>query len=87
VLVTEHRVVAYIILSAGVTVAAPLAGFFGTGPDAAFARNLLEMAGATLLVAAGLAAGDHRRTVAGWRRRLWPWLAEEGALAHLPVDD
>jgi len=87
VMVTEHRVVAYILASIGATVAAPLTGFFGSGAGVAFACGLVEMTGATLLVAAGLAAGDHRRTVAGWRRRLWPWLAEEGPLARLPLRD
>jgi len=85
VLITEYRVVVYLFASVGATLAAPLTGFFGVGPAVAFARNLLEMTGATLLVAAGLASADHRRTVAGWRRRLWPWLADETPLAHLPA--
>ena len=85
VLVTEHRVVAYILASLGATIAAPLTGFYGPGADVAFACGLLEMTGATFLVVAGLAAGDHRRTVAGWRRRLWPWLTEDGPLSSLPA--
>ena len=32
--------------------------------------------GATVLVAAALAAGDHRRTVAGWRNRMRPWFGD-----------
>jgi len=87
VLVTEHRVVVYIVASIGATIAAPLAGFFGPETAVAFASGLLEMTGATLLVVAGLAAADHRRTVAGWRRRLLPWLADEGPLASLPLAD
>lgn len=85
VLVTEHRVVAYIFASVGATLAAPLTGMFGSANAVAFASAVLEMTGATLLVVAGLAAGDHRRTVAGWRRRLRPWLADEGPLAGMPV--
>jgi len=87
VLVTEPRVVAYLLASVGTTIAAPLAGLYGTGSGVVFASGLLEMTGATLLVVAGLAAGDHRRIVAGWRRRLWPWLNEEGPLASIPLGD
>lgn len=82
VLVTDHRVVGYILVSIGATVAAPLSGLFGAGDGVAFVGGLLEMTGATLLVVAGLAAGDHRRTVAGWRRRLSPWLSEERPMAR-----
>lgn len=83
VLVTEHRVVTFIVLSVATTAATPAIGLFGGGTTAVFAAGLLEMIGATLLVVAGLAAADHRRTVAGWRRRLMPWLAEEGSLSSL----
>ncbi len=84
VLVTEHRVVGFIIASVGLTLIAPLVGFFGASAAAAFAANLVELMGAMFLVVAGLAAGDHRRTVAGWRRRLWPWL-EDGQASRGPM--
>ena len=83
VLVTEHRVVTFIVLSISVTLAAPVVGLFGASAAVQFAGGMFEMVGATFLVLAGLAAADHRRTVAGWRRRLHPWLAEEGPLASL----
>jgi hypothetical protein len=83
VLITEHRVVTFLVLSIAATVAAPATGLFGAGISVQFVGGLLELTGATLLVVAGLAAGDHRRTVAGWRRRLLPWMAEERPLASL----
>jgi hypothetical protein len=83
VLVTEHRVVTFMVLAIAFTVAAVPMGLFGPGDTSRFAGGLSEMIGATLLVVAGLAAADHRRTVAGWRRRLLPWVTEEGPLASL----
>jgi hypothetical protein len=83
VLVTEYRVINFLVLSVAFTVAAPVTGLFGSSTTAQFTGGLFEMVGATLLVVAGLAAADHRRTVAGWRRRLLPWMAEEGPLASL----
>lgn len=87
VLVTEYRVICYLLVSMAATIAAPLIGLFGPNSAGTFARSLLELTGATLLAVAGLAAGDHRRTVAGWRRRLWPWLSDEGPLASLQFGD
>lgn len=83
VLVTEHRVVTFLVIAIAFTVAAPLVGLFDPGDAAVFTGGLFEMVGATLLVVSGLAAADHRRTIAGWRRRLNPWMAEEGTLTSL----
>ena len=51
------------------------------GVIAWFATNLFALIGGCLLVLAALAAGDHRTTVAGWRRRMWAWLGDESPLA------
>lgn len=74
VMATEPRVVDYLVLSVVSLAAAPAIGLLGTGEAIAFAARLATMTAATVLVVAGLAAGDHRRTVVGWRGRIRPWL-------------
>jgi hypothetical protein len=54
-------------------------GLLGVGDTVGFASRLAVMTAATLLVVAALAAGDHRRTVAGWRGRIRPWLGDRPA--------
>ncbi|MBI5157204.1 MAG: hypothetical protein HZA58_04230 [Acidimicrobiia bacterium] len=74
VMVTEGRVVDFLVASCCLLAATPAIGSLGGGEVVAFASRLSAMTGATVLVAAALAAGDHRRTVAGWRNRMRPWL-------------
>jgi len=76
VMVTEPRVVGYLVLSCCCIAATPAVGLLGVGDAVRFASRLADMTGATLLVVAALAAGDHRRTVAGWRGRIRPWLGD-----------
>ena len=76
VMVTETRVVDYLVLSCAFLAATPAVGLLGTAEVVAFAARLTAMTAAIVLVAAALAAGDHRRTVAGWRGRIRPWLDE-----------
>lgn len=86
VLVTEAPVVMWFVASVGSAVAVPVMGMFGEGTGAWFATEMVGLASAGFLVIASLAAGDHRRTVAGWRRRIWPWIVDEGPLAGIPSD-
>lgn len=81
VMVTEGRVVDFLVGSCCFLAATPAIGSLGGGEVVAFASRLSAMTGATVLVAAALAAGDHRRTVAGWRNRMRPWL-EDSSRPH-----
>ncbi len=76
VMVTESRVVDFLVASCCFLAATPAIGCLGSSEVAAFAARLSAMTGATVLVAAALAAGDHRRTVAGWRNRMRPWFGD-----------
>ncbi len=89
VMLTEPRVLDYLALAGCCIVATPIIGLFGVVEAVGFASRLTMMSGATLLVVAALAAGDHRRTVAGWRGRIRPWLDErtESARALEPAED
>ena len=84
--VTDTAVVAYLVVALGVEAVIPVVGFFGEGVTAWFATTILGFVGAGLLVIAGLAAGDHRTIVAGWRRRIGPGIASEPARSGLPAD-
>ncbi len=86
VLVTETPVVMWFVASVGTNAAIPVLGFFGEGTGAWFTTAMTGLSAAGFLVIAGLAAGDHRRTAAGWRRRISPWLTNETPLAALPSD-
>lgn len=86
VLVTEAPVVSWYVASLGAAAAVPALGVFGEGTGAWFATGMAALTSAGCLVAACMAAGDHRRTVAGWRRRIWPWIADEGPLTGIPSD-
>ncbi len=66
--------------------AIPVLGFFGEGIGAWFTTTIFGFVGAALLVIAGLAAGDHRTVVAGWRRRIGPGIAAESARSRRSVD-
>lgn len=79
VMVTEPRVADYLVLSCCCLAATPVIGLLGVGDTVGFASRLAVMTAATLLVVAALAAGDHRRTVAGWRGRIRPWLGDRPA--------
>lgn len=84
VLVTEAPVVMWYVGSVGAAAAIPAFGLFGEGTGAWFATNITHLVSAGFLAMAALAAGDHRRTVAGWRRRMWRWIADDGPLAGIP---
>lgn len=83
-MVTEGRVVDFVVGSGALLAAAPFVMMFGAGDGPAFAARLATMTGATALVLAALAAGDHRRTVAGWRGRMRPWIGDP---TRPPVSD
>ena len=82
--VTETAVVVYFVSAIAVEAAVPFFGFFGESTTAWFATVMASLVGAGLLVVAGLASGDHRTTVAGWRRRMKPWIGEDSAASALP---
>ena len=84
VLVTEAPVVMWFVASLGCAAAVPAFGIFGIGSGAWFATGMAGLLSSGFLAMAALAAGDHRRTVAGWRRRIWPWIGDEGSLSRLP---
>jgi hypothetical protein len=86
VLVTEAPVVMWFVASLGCAAAVPAFGIFGDGSGAWFATGVAGLLSSGFLAMAALAAGDHRRTVAGWRRRMWPWIADEGPLSGIPGD-
>ena len=86
VLVAETSVVVWFVAGLGSAAAVPIFGIFGDGTGAWLASTMAGLVSAGLLVVAGLTAGDHRRTMAGWRRRIWPWIADEGPLAGIPSD-
>jgi hypothetical protein len=71
----------FLVASCCFLAATPAIGSLGGGEVVAFAARLSAMTGATVLVAAALAAGDHRRTVAGWRNRMRRWL-EDSSRPH-----
>lgn len=76
VMTTEARVVDLLAAAVTVIAGAPVVSLFGDGAGVGFAAQLTRLVGATLLVLAALASGDHRRTVAGWRGRMRPWMTE-----------
>jgi hypothetical protein len=82
--VTETAVVVYFVSALAIESAVPVLGFFGESTGAWFATVMASLVGAGLLVVAGLASGDHRTTVAGWRRRMKPWIGEESGASALP---
>lgn len=82
--VTETAVVVYFVGAIAVELSVPVFGFFGESDAAWFATVLASLLGAGLLVVAGLASGDHRTTVAGWRRRMMPWIGEDAGVSALP---
>lgn len=83
VMITEARVVDFVVGSGVLLAIAPFIALFGDGDGVGFAVRLCTMTGATALVLAALAAGDHRRTVAGWRGRIRPWIGDPaGARPH-----
>jgi hypothetical protein len=86
VLITEAPVVMWLVASFGCAAAVPAFGIFGEGTGAWFATGMSGLLSSGFLVMAALAAGDHRRTVAGWRRRIWPWIADESPLTGIPGD-
>jgi hypothetical protein len=86
VLVTEAPVVMWFVAAMGCAAAVPAFGIFGEGTGAWFATGMAGLLSSGFLVMAALAAGDHRRIVAGWRRRMWPWIADEGSLSRIPTD-
>lgn len=86
VLVTEARVVMWLVASIGIALTVPFLGLFGEGTGAWFVTKMAGLASAGFLVVAGLAAGDHRRTVAGWRRRIWPWISDTTPRLGIPLD-
>lgn len=86
VLVTDPSSVILLTAALGSEAAIPGLGLFGQSPAARFCAVMVALVAAELLVLAGLTAGSHRRTVAGWRRRIWPWLAEDRPLAGIPTD-
>lgn len=73
---TETRVIAYLILAGTLLITSVVVSVFGPHLLPTFASRLLWMTGSTAMVLAASAAADHRRTVAGWRSRMQPWLAE-----------
>ncbi len=84
--ITDTPVVAYFVVALGLEAAIPVLGFFGEGVGAWFATTILGLVGAGLLVLAGLASGDHRTIVAGWRRRIGPRIVAEGTRSRFPID-
>lgn len=86
VLVTEAPVVTWFVLALGAAATVPALGMLGEGTGAWFVTGMAGLVSAGCLVAACMSAGDHRRTVAGWRRRIWPWIADEGPLTGIPSD-
>jgi hypothetical protein len=78
--VTETIVVAYLAAALTIHAMIPVMGFFGESTTAWFLTNVAALIGAAVLVVAGLASGDHRTTVAGWRRRMWAWLGDDQPL-------
>lgn len=80
--VTETTVVVYLVIAIGFHFVVPTMGFFGDDTTAWFITNVAAFVGAGFLVIAGLASGDHRTTVAGYRRRMWAWMGED----HLVAD-
>lgn len=84
--ITDTPVVAYFVAALGFEAAVPALGFFGEGVEAWFATTILGFVGAGLLVIAGLASGDHRTVVAGWRRRIGSGIAVDGSRSSRPVD-
>jgi hypothetical protein len=82
--VTETAVVVYFVSAIAIEISVPVFGFFGESTSAWFATVLASLLGAGLLVVAGLASGDHRTTVAGWRRRMMPWIGEDSGISALP---
>jgi hypothetical protein len=86
VLVTESPAAIWLVAALGAAIAVPVLGFFGESAGAWFATAMAGLGSAGLQVVAGMTAGNHRRTVAGWRRRIWPWIAESGPLTGMPSD-
>lgn len=86
VMLTEPRVLDYLALAGCSIAATPVIGLFGVNEGVGFASRLTMMSASTLLVVAALAAGDHRRTVAGYRGRIRPWLGERSEPLVPPED-
>lgn len=84
--ITDGTSLVYVVFAGAMSSLVPVMGFFGDGSLARFGAAMAELMGSGFLVLAGISAGDHRRTVAGWRRRMWAWIDEDRTLAGLPTD-
>lgn len=74
VMVAEPRVAGLLVACVACHALTPAIGALGPSDLVSFSARLATLSGSGLLVATALAIADHRRTVAGWRFRLRPWL-------------
>ena len=83
--VVENRAVLLALGSSVLFLSPPAVALFGATTTHRFVAEILGMVGAGLLVTAAMSLHDHRRTVAGWRRRIRPWMVDERPLSDIPT--
>lgn len=81
--VTDPRVVGYLVATIAAALVEPATGFYGDSQLAWFCTMMTGLVGSGLLIVTGIAAADHRTTVAGWRRRMWAWIDDDPTTSAL----